>query len=85
MLIITGGENHNFNIKHKIVLNYMWNSRPLVNVNVKCKTRLSTWILIQTLLWRSFAMAALRYGDPSLWRPLAMVDLRHSGPLPLQI
>jgi len=35
MLTVTEGENPNFNIKHKIVLNSTWNCRLLVNVNVK--------------------------------------------------
>jgi len=35
ILTVTVSENCNFNIKPKIVLHYMWNCQPLVNVNVK--------------------------------------------------
>jgi len=35
-------------------------------------------------LWQTFAMATLRYGDPSLWQTLAMADLRYGGPEPRQ-
>jgi hypothetical protein len=32
-------------------------------------------------LWRTLAMADLRFGGPpSLWRPFAMADLRYGGP-----
>jgi len=61
MLTITGGENRNFNTKHKIILNYTWNCRPWWMWMYGVMARLSTWILVQISLWRPFAMAALRY------------------------
>ena len=61
MLTVTGGENRNFNIKHKIVLNYTRNCRPLVNVNVKHNDT-----SVDVNFSPNLAMAARRYGDPSL-------------------
>ena len=61
MLIITGGENRNFNIKHKIVLNYRWKSRPRVNVNLKRND-----MSVDVNFSPNFAMAAPHYGGPSL-------------------
>jgi len=61
MLITTGGKNRNFNIKHKIILNYTWNSHPLVNVNVK---RNDTSVDVH--FSPNFAMAALRDSGPLL-------------------
>jgi len=77
MVTVTGGESRNVNIKQKIALNYTWNCRPLVNLNAK---RNDTSVDVN--FSPKIAMAALRYGGPSLWRPFAMAALRYSGPLP---
>jgi len=84
ILTVTVSENRNFNIKHNIVLQYTWNCRLLVNVNVKrndasvdvnfsldsiCRNSVCRNIFVAFA--GTFAMAASRYGGPSLslWRP----------------